>query len=502
MSSQDALWLTMDRPNNLMVIDSLMWFESPLELSDVRGVVQERLIDRFEVYSSRAVDDSGWRWVPDEDFDLDQHVVEVQLPSPGDMTVLQDFVSSQRSQPLDRRRPLWTLTLVQGFSPAEGVLGSAVLIRSHHSIADGIRLTQVMFSLCDVDGQPAGVGTSLPRKPSPLGMAVSTAGEFASSAADIVTATARTTGRAAAAPVRGLASAATDPATLLAAPGSVAGALRDLAGRGAAAARNPARLTDVAGLISSRGNRPVNDVSSAAKLLLASPSGQAVWGGQPGVPKSVGWAPELDLDEVKRIGRATGTTVNDVLLGTISGTLTRYLREHGDGDLDEVVWMVPVSVRPFDPDLGDELGNHFSLVAFRMPLGIDDVGERLAEVRRRMDRIKASDEPLLTYGVQRVISQAPTPVATGLTNFFANKAVGVLTNVPGPRGPISFAGQRVAGVLGWAPCSGDQVMTICIFSYNNRVSIGFAADTAHIPSAGELGTLFAAEFEHMSRAVG
>ena len=60
------------------------------------------------------------------------------------------------------------------------------------------------------------------------------------------------------------------------------------------------------------------------------------------MPKSVGWGPELDLDEVKRIGRATGTTVNDVLLGAISGTLTRYLREHGDGDLDEVVWMVPV----------------------------------------------------------------------------------------------------------------------------------------------------------------
>ena len=40
MSSQDALWLTMDRPNNLMVIDSLMWFESPLALSDVRSVVQ------------------------------------------------------------------------------------------------------------------------------------------------------------------------------------------------------------------------------------------------------------------------------------------------------------------------------------------------------------------------------------------------------------------------------------------------------------------------------
>lgn len=496
MSSQDALWLTMDRPNNLMVIDSLMWFEAPLALPEVQAVVQERLIERFSAFSCLAIDDGGWRWVPDEDFDLSAHVTQVELPSQGDMVALQEFVAAQRSLPLDRARPLWSLTVLQGFRPAPDVLGSAVLIRSHHAIADGIRLTQVMFSLCDADGQPPSVGKPM-RRPTPLAVAASTVGELASSAADVVTSTARTTGRVAAAPVRGIAAAAADPSTLLSAPGTVATGLRDIAGRAAAAVRNPARLTDAATLVSSRDNRPVNDVSSAAKLLLASPSGQAVWGGTPGVPKSVGWTPELDLDQVKKIGKATGTTVNDVLLGVISGTLTSYLRQHDDEGVDEVVWMIPVSVRPFDPELSDDLGNHFSLVAYRLPLGIDDVTERLAEIQRRMERIKASDEPLLTYGVQLVISQAPTPVATGLTNFFANKAVGVLTNVPGPRGPISFAGQRVAGVLGWAPCSGDQIMTICIFSYNGRVSIGIATDTAHIPDAQQLGELFATEFADM-----
>ncbi len=134
-------------------------------------------------------------------------------------------------------------------------------------------------------------------------------------------------------------------------------------------------------------------------------------------------------------------------------------------------------------------------------MGIDDVTERLNEINRRMARIKASDEPLLTFSVQRAISHAPGTLGAGLTNFFANKAVGVLTNVPGPRGPISFAGTTVAGLLGWAPCSGDQPMTICIFSYNGKVSVGFGTDAALIPDADRLGELFFDEFDAMSATI-
>jgi len=103
--------------------------------------------------------------------------------------------------------------------------------------------------------------------------------------------------------------------------------------------------------------------------------------------------------------------------------------------------------------------------------------------------------------VQRGISKAPPPAAAALTNFFANKGVGVLTNVPGPRHPMSLAGATVAGVLAWAPCSGDQVMTICIFSYNGRVSVGFGADATLIPDVDVLADLLALEFEHMCTTI-
>ncbi|MCB0914523.1 MAG: DUF1298 domain-containing protein [Actinobacteria bacterium] len=498
MSSQDALWLTMDRPNNLMVIDSLMWFDTPLDVSAARDVIQTRLVDKFPVFGARPVHlDGDWAWEPDPDYDLDRHVSVVDLPEPGGFDELRSWVGSQRSIPFDRDHPLWSVRIVNGFHPKPDCNGSALMLRSHHSLADGVRLTQVMFSLCDVVGDPASVGKTLRRSTTPLGIAASAAANLANSALDVVTTGTRTVAKAVTAPARGAAKLTTDPAAAASELGEAVSALGTVA---VAAARNPARLTGAAELVSTPENRPVNDVANTAKLLLAAPSVGTVWSGTPDVAKSVGWAPDFPLADVKRIGKATGTTVNDVLLGAVSGALTRYLRGHGDHQTDEVLWMIPVSVRPFDPDETDDLGNHFALVVLRMPLGIDDIGARLAEIHTRMDRIKASDEALITFSVQRLIANTPRPVAAGLTNYLANKAVGVLTNVPGPRGPIGFAGTEVAGVLGWAPCSGDQVMTICIFSYNDRVSVGFGTDATLVPDADRLGELFLAEFESMSRA--
>ena len=483
MSSQDALWLTMDRPNNLMVIDSLMWFNAPLDLDRVREVLMARFVTKFPVFSCRPVHAGNhWEWQQDPDFDLDFHVREIALPGDAGFSELQAWVGSERSVPFDRNRPLWTFSVVTNFRPDPLTLGSAVMIRSHHSVADGVRLTQVMVSLCDVEGEPTDVGKALRNSTTPIDVAVSAATKLAASTVDVVSTSTRTA------------------ASLLVNPMKAMTAAAGVADHAGAILRNPARATDVVELVSSPDNRPVNDVASTAKLLLAAPSVETVWSGPPQPAKGASWAPMLSLAEVKRIRRATGTTVNDVLLGVVAGALSRYLAAHGEDTVDEVMWMVPVSVTPFDPDAGGHLGNHFALVAFRMPLGITDVHERLNEIHTRMDRIKASDEPLITFGVQTLISRLPAPAAASLTNYFANKARGVLTNVPGPTGPISFADVTVAGLLGWAPCSGDQAMTICIFSYNGQVSVGFGTDATLIPDPSLLTDFFYEEFEAMSAA--
>jgi diacylglycerol O-acyltransferase len=495
ISAQDALWLTMDRPNNLMVIDTVVRFREVPDWDAVADIVRERLVERYPVFARHPVQRAGrWFWEDDPTFALEHHLVHWTLPQPGGVGDLQAYVAAQRSVPLEKSRPLWVMHLVDGVTHDDGEVGAALLGRFHHAIADGVRLVQVTLGLCDipVEGTPAAEGRRLRRSTTPAAVAASATRNVGSAALDVATSSAAT--------VRHVLGDALGTAQQ-AAGGDAGPAVTLLLQRGGdavraagAALRHPERITDVTRLMSSADNRVLNDAASVGKLALSRGSVGTVWTGTPGLDKGAAWATPLSLAQVKQVRRATGTTVNDVLLATVAGTLTRYLREHGDDGVDEVAWMIPVSVKPLDAELPRDLGNHFALVMLRMPLGIDDRRARLAEVHERMQRIKNSDEALLTFGVQRGISQAPDRLATAATNFFANKAVGVLTNVPGPSQPMTLAGTRVDGVLGWAPCSGDQPMTICLFSYDGTVSAGFGTDRALVPDGDRLAELFALEF--------
>jgi diacylglycerol O-acyltransferase len=235
------------------------------------------------------------------------------------------------------------------------------------------------------------------------------------------------------------------------------------------------------------------------KLALMS-TDETVWSGKPGTEKALAWSQPVPLEEVKAIGRAMGATLNDVLLASISAGLQRYLTEQ-HAHLEEVAWMVPVNLKPFEDNLPPDLGNYFALVFLPMPLEAEDAASRVDMMHHRMQRIKNSDEAVLTFGLQRVVSMSPSQIAFFLTNFFANKAVGVLTNVPGPTGLLRYAGVDVEQVVGFAPCSGDQPMTATIFSYNGTVTIGFATDAGLLPEPDRLLGYVMEELESLRASV-
>jgi diacylglycerol O-acyltransferase len=494
MSVQDALWLTMDRPNNLMVIDSVMWFASPLDWPAVEQVIFDRLVEPFAVFRSRPKrQGSTWMWEELDDFELADHINYVELAEGAGFEQLRQFIGAQRSVAFDRTRPLWTIYCITNLTMDDGSVGSALLARFHHSIADGIRLTQAVMGLCDLDpADVTAVGRSLPHPRSGMGPVVSTSRNVISDVVDLGKTTAATVGNA----VSSVGSALFR-GDVRSAGGAVVDDTKGIFAFGLSALKFPERLMDVSLLVSSPHNRAANDTAAVGKLLLAGESVNTVWSGEASVGKDAGWAPTFDLATVKEIGHSTGTTVNDVLLTAVAGALGRYLREKGDDTVEELLWMVPVSVAPVEAGVPKELGNHFALVVLRMPVGLGSLAARLAEMHARMDRIKRSDEALLTFGLQRGIATAPNVLSVAVTNYFANKAVGILTNVPGPRSPMRLAGTEVEGMLGWAPCSGNQPMTICMFSYNGKVSIGFGADKALVPDIGRLGELVSEEFADM-----
>jgi diacylglycerol O-acyltransferase len=342
-----------------------------------------------------------------------------------------------------------------------------MLARFHHALADGIRLTQLMLSLCDLDSD------ALPPR----------VGRSGSGLLSATTALVR----------RSVTDGLDVARGMVALPARMLGAGF---GPGWELLTRPRSVIDVLERLGSEGNATVNTLAEITRVLTAARSVETSWSGEPGVTKTVSWITDLDLDLIKALGRLHGGTVNDVLLAVVSRAVSAYLAEKG-GAVDEIHWMVPVSLQPLDAELPKDLGNHFSLVFLPMPLTIDDTASLIGAIRERMQRIKSSAEPVITFGVQWVIAESPKSVAVALTNLFANKGVGVLTNVPGPRGPMSLAGAPVAGTLGWAPTSGDQPLSLCLFSYHGSVNIGIAADAGLIPDPDRIAELLRDSFVEM-----
>ncbi|WP_372730156.1 wax ester/triacylglycerol synthase family O-acyltransferase [Nocardioides sp.] len=420
VNAVDAVWLNMDRVENLMVIECVMFLDGPVDRERLCAVLQRRLIDVYPVFSRRPVRAPGrrnrsrWRDVPD--FDLSAHVREVTLPAPGDDAALQEYVGRHLATPLPRDRPLWDIHLVDGMSE-----GTAIYVRLHHALADGIALTQVLMSLTDetrtgdLDGSER-----RPVKQHVVGEMVAAARTLAPEVPRMLR-----------------------PARVRAA---IVNAIR----------------------------MGLSGIGVLRKLLLTTNPDSPV-AGEAGSRKRAVWSDPIDLQQIKEIARAADATVNDVLVSALAGALERYQVEHADRIVD-IPTMIPVNLRPLHLPLPRELGNRFALVLLLLPSGLEDATARLAETKRRMDRIKRSPEPVITFALIQAIGLLGARLSTFLVRFFAGKASGVTTNVPGPREPRYLAGTRISSMLGWVPGSGDQTLGTCIFTYAGTVRVGFKTD--------------------------
>jgi diacylglycerol O-acyltransferase / wax synthase len=152
MTKVDTAWLRMDSPSNLMMIVGVWALKPSIRHADLCRRVEERLL-RYNRFRQRVVEDAaGATWVEDTDFDIERHVLREKLPKHTkghEQSALQDRVGELAMQPLDHKHPLWQMHLVEDY---EG--GSALIVRIHHCIADGIALISVTMSLVDGGAPP------------------------------------------------------------------------------------------------------------------------------------------------------------------------------------------------------------------------------------------------------------------------------------------------------------------------------------------------------------
>lgn len=515
---QDALWLEMDRPTNLMVVDSVVWTSTPIDWERFRAVAKERLWDRYQVFRSVAVqhEDGRWYWEEQEGATPDDHLEHVVLPPPGDDAALQELIGAQRTVPLDRSQPLWRMFLVDGYGE-----GSAIVTRTHHAIADGIRMVQLAMSLFDASPEggailapPVHQHAAMPAAPGQAKRDQLRAGATALARELFELADELTTrvGDALADPF----GVAVERMAELRRAADRSRSVMELAVTNPVGAAHSAATGALAALDtrlravmhpSLPGSGPLVDLFSAApgdvdiarKLLLGTRNDATSWTGPVGTTKAVAWSAPLPLADVKKVARATRSTVNDVLVTSVAGSLHSYLERH-DAYCASVNWMIPVNLKALDTTLPTDLGNSFAIVQLELPTDVADPLAVLDVVRHRMGRIKNGHEAAVAFRIQEVISGLSKSVYQASVDLLANRAVGVLTNVPGPPMPVYVAGEKVDGMVGWAPLSGNQPMSFTIYSYDDKVFVGIACDVDLVPDHRQIVDGFADAFHRLAAA--
>lgn len=464
MGKVDTAWLRMDTASNLMMIVGVWVIKPGIRYDDLRHRIEERLL-KYPRFVQCAVEDaSGATWIHDPVFDLDNHVVVEKLarkPAGREQEALQDRLAQLTMEPLNRQHPLWQFHLVEHYKG-----GSAMMVRIHHCIADGIALIAVTQSL--VDG-------GMPPPESPHVEAHSTG---LLGAEDWIS------------------EALLKPLTHM--------AVRALEVAGEGAVRSLGLLMDPQKGVEKGVHESVDfakvafhAASDLAALALMPDDSPTALKGIPGHTKRVAWCPPLPLAEVKAVGKALNCSINDVLMSCVAGAIGNYLRAHGELIQDkEIRTMVPVNLRPLDQAY--KLGNQFGLAPVVLPIGLDNPVERLYEVRRRMRALKGSMQPLLAFGMLAVAGLLNKSAQDAMLDLFSKKTTAILTNVPGPLSKLKICGSTVEETLFWVPQSGTVGLGISILSYGGGVQFGVVSDATLCPNPQEIIDQFEPEFAKLA----
>jgi diacylglycerol O-acyltransferase / wax synthase len=177
-------------------------------------------------------------------------------------------------------------------------------------------------------------------------------------------------------------------------------------------------------------------------------------------------------DAAKRID---GATLNDAVLTVVAGGLRHWVQEH-HGRLGDVRVKVPVSLHKE----GDDAGNRDSFFSLGLPLNEPDPATRLCAVHAATAVRKAEHDAEALDELTRRLSA----VSPGLERFCARLesnprrfAVNV-SNVPGPRGPVSVLEAPVRSMHSIAEVGERHALRVAVVSLAGGLYFGLLADPA------------------------
>jgi diacylglycerol O-acyltransferase / wax synthase len=318
---------------------------------------------------------------------------------------------------LDRDRPLWEIWVIEGLSDNRW----AMLTKIHHCMADGIAATHLLAGLCD-DGISDSFAAHIRAGKEPKTQGI---------------------------PPR---ISSVNPLNMLGGLWSASASITATAARTALGAAEIA-----AGLL-----RPATSSLNGPITNLRRYS-----------------AARVPLDDVAQVCRTFDVTVNDVALAAITEGYRNILVQRGEQPRpDALRTLVPVSMR--SADALAKTDNRVSVMVPYLPVEEENPVQRLRMVHTRLDRTKSHGQRQAGNAFISVANRIPFPLTAWVIRLLTRlpqRGVAILaTNVPGPRQPLQFMGQRVLSVFPVPPIAMQLRTGVAMLSYGEELFFGILAD--------------------------
>jgi diacylglycerol O-acyltransferase len=415
----------------------------------------EDIAPLFLKHPHRSIKTAGqWVWVEDEDFDIEYHVRHSALPKPGRVRELLELCSRLHSTRLAIERPLWEWHLIEGLRDGR----VAMYCKLHHALVDGISAMRLLQNILSTDAARTDMPAPWENRPSR-----SREADEPSEKKDLAELPAQ--------------------------------AMRSALGIGAEAAGLPGALIKTL-------NRSVRNETSA--LALYAPRTIL---NQPITAARRFAAQDWPLERLRTIGKATGTTLNDVVLAMCSGAMRTYLLELDALPDTTLISMVPIGLKAKEAQIASSSGgNAVGSVMVKLGTDLPDPADRLQAVHDSMvsgKRALAQMTPVQILAMS-ALGQAPAILGpmlkmSGLVKPPYNL---IISNVPGPRTKQYFNGMRLEGTYPLSIPIDGMALNITCNSYADQMAFGLTGCRRTVPRLQRLLIHLDSELDALEKAAG
>jgi len=457
----DSMFLLVETPRTMMHVAALMPFTPPADAgpSYLRDLVYRlRTEPPTPTFTKRLshpqlLTHPLQSWVPDDEFDIEYHVRRSALASPGDARELGILVSRLHSHQLDMSRPLWECHVIEGLEDGR----FAIYAKIHHSLMDGFSSVKLLSrslstSPDDLKSLPFWASPP-PSRPKPPKEVRSFARQMTSGAVGATKAALST----------------------VSAVGDVTKAVLKLeTGLG--------------------GDKQVTGREAPHTILNA----------QTGRNRRLA-TQHWETARLRAIGRATNSTLNDVMLSIFGRGLRRYLQDVDVLPEDPLIAFVPMNIRTDDDEGG---GNLVAATLVSLATDTDDPLEQLKAVRRSTRATKKQFGSLGQMSSIVYTSYLFAPVAfqtltamTGIKNPLPTTFNLCISNLVGPTKPLYLAGSKLEAVFPLSIPAHGFALNVTVQSYAGWMNVGFVGDRDAVPHLQRLAVYCGEALDELEAAI-